>query len=151
MMTAKIVLPQQRSQQGGSKLSLQLGLQLALQLALILAAWQAGEMLVRLTGLPLPGSIAGMGLVLAALRFGLLDLSGIKRGADLFLAEMLLFFVPAVLAVLDHPEFLGWTGLKILLVILLGTVMVMLSTALTMELCHRWLAKRQTGATHAAA
>jgi len=30
-----------------------------------------------------------------------------KRGADWLIAEMLLFFVPAVLALLNHKEFIG--------------------------------------------
>jgi holin-like protein len=50
---------------------------------------------------------------------------------------MLLFFVPAVLAVMDHREFLGLLGLKILSVILLGTVVVMSVTALVVDLGYR--------------
>jgi holin-like protein len=61
-----------------------------------------------------------------------------KRGADWLLAEMLLFFVPAVLALLDHREFLGLLGLKILAIIVLSTTMVMGVTALTVDLCYRW-------------
>jgi holin-like protein len=109
-----------------------------LQAALILALWKTGEVLVYLTAVPVPGSIVGMLLLLFLLHGGLVDLSSIKRGADWLLAEMLLFFVPAVMAVLDHREFLGWIGLKILAVILCGTAVVMTCTALTIDLCFRW-------------
>jgi holin-like protein len=118
-----------------------------LQVASIIAIWKIGELLVYLTAVPVPGSIAGMLLLLVLLHGGLVDLSSIKRGADWFLAEMLLFFVPAVLAVSDHREFLGWTGLKILAVILCGTVVVMTCTALTIEMCFRWT-RRSEGGTH---
>ncbi len=39
---------------------------------------------------------------------------------------------------LDHREFLGLLGLKILIVILVGTATVMGVTALTVDLCYRW-------------
>jgi holin-like protein len=116
-----------------------------LQMVLIVAIWKAGDILVCLTAAPLPGSIVGMLLLLFFLHRGLLDLSSIKRGTDWFLAEMLLFFVPAVLVVLDHREFLGRTGLKILAVILCGTVAVMICTALTIEMYFRWLSRSGDG------
>ncbi|MDB5989400.1 MAG: CidA/LrgA family protein [Herbaspirillum sp.] len=115
------------------------------QMALIVVIWQIGESLAHLAAVPVPGSIAGMLLLLFLLHSGLLDLSSIKRGADWFLAEMLLFFVPAVLVVLDHPEFLGWTGLKILGVIVCGTFVVMTCTALTIEICFRLMPKNERG------
>ncbi|MBN8898593.1 MAG: CidA/LrgA family protein, partial [Rhodospirillales bacterium] len=92
---------------------------------------------VRVAHLPVPGGIAGMLIVLALLASRRLSPVSMRRGADWFLAEMLLFFVPAVLAVLDHHEFLGWTGLKILAVILGDTVTVMSVTAHTADLCVR--------------
>ena len=95
----------------------------------------------RLTGLPLPGGIVGMVLVLLLLASHRLSLFSLKRGAEWFLAEMLLFFVPAVLAVVDHGELLGLLGLKVLLVILGGTMTVMGVTALTVDLCYRWSAR----------
>lgn len=110
-----------------------------LQAALILALWKTSEVLVHLTALPVPGSIVGMLLLLFLLHRGVVDLASIKRGADCLLSEMLLFFVPAVMAVLDHREFLGSTGVKVLAVILCGTIVVMLCTALTIDLCFRWL------------
>ena len=78
-------------------------------------------------------------LALLGLLAGGADPRLVARGAGWLLAEMLLFFVPAVVALLAHPEFLGLTGLKVLLVILGSTVMVMLATALTVEWGTRWM------------
>lgn len=108
------------------------------QIGLIMAIWLAGEALVRATGLPVPGGILGLGATLVLLLSHRVSARSLSRGANWFLAEMLLFFVPAVLAVLDHREFLGLIGLKILLVIVLGTLAVMATTALTVEFCYRW-------------
>ncbi|MCM0081830.1 CidA/LrgA family protein [Geomonas sp. Red32] len=118
------------------------------QLLLISGFWVAGEAIVRVTGLPVPGAIVGMLIVLALLSTGKLSLHTVQRGARWFLAEMLLFFVPAVLAVLDHPEFLGMLGLKILAVIVFSTVMVMVVTAAVIDVCYRWDVARK-GVGHA--
>ncbi|GGA78777.1 hypothetical protein GCM10011491_02470 [Brucella endophytica] len=112
-----------------------------IQVALLSGFWLAGEGLVRVLGLPIPGGIAGMLLLLGLLASGRISLFSMKRGAEWLLAEMLLFFVPAVLAIIDHREFIGLLGLKILGVILVGTLVVMSVTALTVDLCYRWTSR----------
>lgn len=107
------------------------------QILLLLAFWQVGEGIVRLAHLPIPGAIAGMLVVLALFASGKVKIASMRRGADWFLAEMLLFFVPAVLAVLDHGEFIGIVGLKVLAVIFVGTVIVMGVTAISIDLGYR--------------
>ncbi|MGY5804419.1 CidA/LrgA family protein [Rhizobium sp. LEGMi12c] len=118
------------------------------QILLLLVFWQAGETIVRLTHLPIPGAIAGMLLVLALFASGKVKLTSMKRGAEWFLAEMLLFFVPAVLALLDHGEFIGIVGLKVLAVIFVGTVIVMGVTAIAIDIGYR-LMMRQGASSHA--
>ena len=107
------------------------------QIALVLLFWQMGEAITRLSGLPIPGGIFGLLIVLALFASRRLSHVSLRQGANWFIAEMLLFFVPAVLAVMDHREFLGLLGLKILSVILLGTVVVMSVTALVVDLGYR--------------
>jgi holin-like protein len=111
------------------------------QIALIVGLWFIGGEIVKALQLPLPGGVMGMVLALGLLMTRGVSLFSIKRGADWFLAEMLLFFVPAVLGLLDHREFLGLLGLKILAVILLSTVAVMAATALTVDVIFRWSEK----------
>jgi holin-like protein len=117
------------------------------QILLLIAFWQAGEAIVRLAHLPIPGAIAGMLLVLALFASGKVKLTSMKRGAEWFLAEMLLFFVPAVLALLDHGEFIGIVGLKVLAVIVVGTVIVMGVTAIAIDFGYR-LMMRQEASSH---
>ena len=98
-----------------------------------------------ITQLPVPGSVIGLFLLFLLLMTGGMNLLTVRRGAQWYLAEMLLFFIPAVLAVLDHHEFFGLLGLKILAVILLGTFVVMVATALAVEMGLRlstYLTKR---------
>lgn len=114
-----------------------------LQIAVLGLFWMLGEAVVRLAHLPLPGGIVGMAVVLVLLATGWIRPVAVRRGARWLIAEMLLFFVPAVMAVLDHREFVGLLGLKIVAVILVGTVLVMGGTALTVDLCYRWRARRE--------
>jgi len=107
------------------------------QIVLIFAFWLVGQKIADWGGLPLPGGVVGMLLVLALLGAGWLRAGSLRRGANWYLAEMLLFFIPAVAAVREHPEFLGILGLKLLVAIVAGTLVVMLATALSVELCYR--------------
>lgn len=117
------------------------------QILLLLAFWQAGEAIVRLARLPIPGAIVGMLLVLALFASGKVSMMSMRRGAEWFLAEMLLFFVPAVLAVLDHGEFIGIVGLKVLAVIFAGTIIVMGVTAIAIDIGYR-LMMREGASRH---
>lgn len=101
--------------------------------------WLLGEAVTRSAGIPLPGGIIGLGLLLLLLVLRRVSTLSMRRGAGWFLSDMLLFFVPAVLAVLDHPELFGLTGLKILFVILISTALVMLATAFTVDRCWKYL------------
>ena len=112
------------------------------QMGLLCAFWISGEVITWALNLPIPGAIIGMVLALLALASHKLSILSMKRGADWLIAEMLLFFVPAVLALLNHKEFIGLLGIKILVVILGGTFVVMSITALTIDLCYRWMLMR---------
>ena len=72
------------------------------QIGLIVVFWLIGETFVRLTGIPLPGGMVGLALALVLLANNRISLFSMRRGAQWFLAEMILFFVPAVLAIIDH-------------------------------------------------
>jgi holin-like protein len=110
-----------------------------LQIALIVLFSLAGQTVAQASGLPVPGGVIGMALVLLLLATRRLRVRNVQRGASWLLGEMLLFFVPAVMSLLDHREFLGLLGVKLLAVILLGTALVMAGTALTIDLCYRWM------------
>ncbi|MGE4551583.1 MAG: CidA/LrgA family protein [Desulfovibrionaceae bacterium] len=114
----------------------------ALQLVLLAGLWLAGEGLSRGLALPVPGSILGIGLALVLLAAGWLTPRSLRLGADWLLTELLLFFVPAVMALLRYPELWGITGLKLLGIILAGTAAVMAVTALTVGGMQRLLGAR---------
>lgn len=104
-----------------------------LQIALITALWFIAQEISLWSHLPIPGGVIGLFLVLILLYFNLLSIRSLALGAEWFLAEMLLFFIPAVPAVLNHQEFFGWMGLKILAIIILGTIIVIIGTAIIVD------------------
>jgi holin-like protein len=114
-----------------------------LQLGGLVLVWILGEAIVRLTHLSLPGSIVGMVILLAMLMSGKVSLGSWRLGARWFLSEMLLFFVPAALAILNHHELFGWLGLKVLAVIVFGIMTVMAVTALVVDLMLRGANRRR--------
>lgn len=110
-----------------------------MQIGLLLGAWWGCECLVHALGLPVPGSILALVLVLSLLLSRQVKIISIRRGANGLLDHMILFFVPAIMALLNHREFLGLLGLKILLVILVSTLMVMVGTGLVVD---AWLLRK---------
>jgi len=118
--------------------SILLGRNRWLQTAGLIAIWFACEAFVRALALPVPGGVLGMALLLVALASGRVRLAWFRRGGSGLLDHMLLFFVPATMALLDHRELFSLTGVKVLAVILVGTLLVMTGTALSVEACIRW-------------
>jgi holin-like protein len=108
-----------------------------LQVAGLIGFWWVSAALVRVLALPVPSGVVGLAALLLLLASGKLPTKWIRRGSSGLLDHMLLFFAPATLALLDHQDLFSLIGLKILLVIAVGTLLVMVSTALSVEYCYR--------------
>lgn len=102
--------------------------------AVLVGLQLAGEALVRLLGIPFPGAVAGMLMLLALLAlFGDRLLERIARAADFLLRNLtLLFFGPVVALVLDRALFAPWAT-PLLLAIGVGTPLSMLLLALVLR------------------
>ncbi|WP_155220260.1 CidA/LrgA family protein [Terrilactibacillus tamarindi] len=92
-----------------------------------------GNLLSLLLHLPISGSIIGMFIVFALLYFKILPISKIEMGASFLLAEMLLFFVPSAVGILQYKEAIFNYGTQFLLVICLSTITVMIVTGIVAE------------------
>ena len=107
------------------------------ELAVLLGLYLLGCQLAAWLAWPIPGGVIGMALLLLAFAFGLVKPAALQLGAGLLMAEMLLFFIPALMSLLDYGALLRNDGWRILLVIAASTLMVMLVTAFTVELAVR--------------
>lgn len=113
-------------------------IRLLIELVVLLAIYLFGCQLSTWLALPIPGGVVGLGLLLATFAGGLVKPATLQLGAGVLMAEMLLFFIPALMSLLDYGGLLRNDGWRILLVIALSTLAVMLVTAFTVELVCRW-------------
>ncbi|WP_275791293.1 CidA/LrgA family protein [Pararhizobium gei] len=104
------------------------------QAVVICLFWLVGNAIATALSLPIPGGVIGMVIVLALFACGIIRPASLGGGARWLIGEMLLFFIPAVLAIIDHHELLGLLGLKVLLVIVSGTFVVMTMTGVAVEI-----------------
>ncbi|HGM7739782.1 TPA: CidA/LrgA family protein [Serratia marcescens] len=118
-------------------------LQVPIQVALYAALFLIADRLVQQFHLPLPANIVGMLMLLALILLRILPLSWVKAGSRWLLAEMLLFFVPAVV---NYAQLLMVEGWKIFLVIAISTMLTLGATGLVVDRVYRleiWLQRRK--------
>ena len=77
-------------------------------------------------------------LMLTLILCRVIPLNWVRAGARWLLAEMLLFFVPAVVAVVNYAQLLMVDGWRIFAVIALSTLMVLGATAWVVDKVYRF-------------
>lgn len=117
------------------------------QIGLLIAIWLGATALsAHLTPL-LPPTVTGIAIALALLALGLVRREWLADGAGWLLREMLLFFIPVVVAVLQYREVLSAHLVSILVLIACSTAAVMISTAFAVDFAWRlearWRARKE--------
>ena len=97
-----------------------------------------GELLVQLLGLPLPGALAGMLLLLAALlAYGRVP-QALESTAGSLLQNMMLLFIPAIAGVMLHFDRIAREWLPFLVACIAGAAITLVVTAWTLRrLLHK--------------
>ena len=117
-------------------------LQIPVQVLLYAGLFVLAQYLVSWLHLPLPANLVGMVLMLALIVCRVIPLNWIRAGARWLLAEMLLFFVPAVVAVVNYTQLLLVDGWRIFAVIAISTLMVLGATAWVVDKVYRYEMRR---------
>ena len=112
-------------------------LQVPVQVLLYAGLFVFAQYLVSWLHLPLPANLVGMVLLLALIVCRVIPLKWVRAGARWLLAEMLLFFVPVVVSVVQYPDLLLHSGLKLVVVVVGGTVLVLAATSLAVDRMYR--------------
>lgn len=107
------------------------------QVTLLALIWIGADFISRHYLPQVPGSLLGMASVLLLLGLRVIRRDWLAHGAGWLISEMLLFFVPAVIAIIQYPDLIHDNGLAIMVVILGSTVCVMTSTALAVDATWR--------------
>lgn len=102
---------------------------------IILVVWGCAYVLQKLLNLPVASGVLGFFLLLFLLEMKWLKLAPVEQGANLLLGELLLFFIPPVVGVIQYQDLLFASGWKILLVILISTALVMMVSVYSVRLC----------------
>lgn len=118
-------------------------IQVPVQVALYVGLFLFAQWLVEVWNLPLPANLVGMLMMLALIVCRVIPLKWVRAGSRWLLAEMLLFFVPAVVAVVNYAQLLMVDGWRIFLVIAISTSLVLGATALVVDKVYRYELARE--------
>ena len=120
-------------------------------LSLILLCQLVGEVVVRGFGLPLPGPVVGLVLLLLLLlardRFpvlaqGPLQGDGVESASRGLLANLSLLFVPAGVGVVQKLDLIAEHGLAIAAVLAISVIVTLLATVATFLVANRLMSRR---------
>lgn len=99
-------------------------------IALLLVCQLTGEVIHRLTGLPLPGSVIGMVLLLAWLAFVPRERLTLTQVTGWLTAHLSIMFVPAAVGVMEEGAIMSRYGLGIVVAVVASTLLTLVVTAL---------------------
>ena len=105
-------------------------------LAWLLAMQSLGELVSRGLGLPFPGPVVGMLLLLLALRWPAVR-APVAACAGFLLSHLSLLFVPVGVGVMTHLGLLSQYGVRMLAVIVLSTWVGLAVTALVLRVFNK--------------
>lgn len=103
---------------------------IVLQVIVLILFTLAMNALAQWLHLPIPGTILGIIVLFLLLKLKIVKLDWIEAGASWLLAELLLFFIPAAVGIMEYIPMLQNNGIQILIVVLSSTVIVMVSSGL---------------------
>lgn len=101
-----------------------------LQVAVLMGFSELLNVLVRWLHLPVPGSIIGIAIVFILLQTKVIKLKWVELGANWLLAELLLFFIPSAVGIMNYIPMLEHDGVRIVVIVILSTILVMVSSGL---------------------
>nr|WGE04826.1 CidA/LrgA family holin-like protein [Bacillus subtilis] len=89
-------------------------------------------------------SIIGIVILFTLLHFNIIKLEWIELGATWLLGELLLFFIPSAVGVIEYGDIMSKFGVSILLVVIISTFVVMVSTGTLTQLIAKRKEKKHT-------
>ncbi|MGM0712820.1 CidA/LrgA family protein [Brevibacillus parabrevis] len=103
------------------------------QVLLLFGFTWVGKGIASFLPIPVPGSLIGLLLLFICLHNGWVRLKWVEAGATLLFSQMILFFVPSLVGMMQYPWLLGGKGLLVLIVVVSGCALVMVSTGVVAE------------------
>ena len=111
---------------------------------LLLTCQLVGEVVVRSLGLPVPGPVLGLALLVGLLRVRPTVADRLRPTIGVILANLSLMFVPAGVGVIGNLDVLSEDWLALLVVLVLSTLLAMLATVATFIWVRRLTERRMS-------
>jgi holin-like protein len=109
-------------------------MRILLQIALILGICYAGDLIHDYTGIPVPGNILGMLILLLLLCLKIVKLDQIKEVSDFFLKRLSFFFLPPAIGLMLVGDDVKSQWPILLLLCIAITIVTMATTGWTVQL-----------------
>jgi holin-like protein len=109
-------------------------MRILLQLALILGICYTGELVHDYTGIPIPGNILGMLILLLLLCLKIIKLDQIREVSNFFLKHLSFFFLPPAIGLMLVSDDIKRQWPLLLLLCIVITVVTMATTGWTVQL-----------------
>ncbi|PYF06456.1 CidA/LrgA family protein [Ureibacillus chungkukjangi] len=107
------------------------------QILILYVFYYIGVLIVKVTGLPLPASILGLVLLAVCLKMKWVKVEYIREGAGFLIAFMTLFFIPAIVGIIDYPELLSLEGILLLSTVFVSTLFAILISSKLSEMIEK--------------
>ncbi len=107
------------------------------QLLILFGISLLGNTISPMLNIGIPGNIIGMIILFGLLELNLITLDWIEIGANLLISELLLFFIPSAIGIIQFQDLLRKDSVSLLLVIVTSTAAVVIFVGLVTELVSR--------------
>ncbi|MCF2624909.1 CidA/LrgA family protein [Fusobacterium perfoetens] len=112
------------------------------QFLILLVINFAGVIIQNLFHLPLPGTILGMLILFILLWTKVLKVESVEKVCDFLILNMIIFFLPPAVELLEYMTLLKTGFFKILILLIVTTVITMVVTGKTVEYCIKKMEKK---------
>ncbi len=103
------------------------------QFGIIIGITYIGNILSEISGLPIPGTVAGMLLLFILLYFKVIKLSSVERASEVLLSNLAFLFVPPAVALIAKLDLLKDTWWQILIITIITTAVTIVVTGYTAD------------------
>lgn len=114
-----------------------------LQVLFLFIFYYIGVFVQELIKIPIPASIIGLLLLLVCLKFNVIKVEYINRGAGFLIAFLPLLFIPVCIGIMKYPALFSMKGFIIMSIVFLSTIFTMLIAGKTSQLIENSTNKRR--------
>ncbi len=98
------------------------------QVGILWVFYFIGELIVKWTGIFIPGSIIGLLILWILLMLNVVDVKMVRGGSSFLIAFLTLFFIPSTVGVIQYPELLKMPGILLMLAVFISSLISMILT-----------------------